>query len=256
MTLFAAITIQIMTNFINDLFDFKKGADKNRVGPMRMIQSGVLSQTAIKKAIGLLIIFGILCGVPLVIKGGWPIMIIGLSSFLFAYLYTAGPFPLAYHGLGDLFVFIYFGLIAVLGTYYLQTGFIDQNAIYLGIAIGANNIILLAINNLRDYHTDKDSNKKTLIVLFGQQFGKLQIIGMLVVSYISFFLLSSTLENYNLFYNILLSLPLALLIIYDTYTVSGEKLNKTLAKISFLLIFAAISTSFRFLGVSVSRHAA
>ena len=244
-TIIAAMIIQIVTNYVNDLYDFLKGADKNRIGPMRMIQSGILSQTAIKKAICLLIILGILCGVPLVIKGGWPIMIIGLSSFLFAYLYTAGPFPLAYHGLGDLFVFIYFGLIAVLGTYYLQTGFVDQNAIYLGIAIGANNIILLAINNLRDYHTDKDSNKKTLIVLLGQQFGKLQIIGMLVVSYISFFLLSSTLGNYNLFYNILLSIPLALLIIYDTYAVSGGKLNKTLAKISSLLILqcALIATS-------------
>jgi 1,4-dihydroxy-2-naphthoate octaprenyltransferase len=164
-TITAAIIIQIVTNYVNDLYDFLKGSDKNRIGPMRMIQSGALSQTAIKQAICILTMLGILCGIPLVIKGGWPIMIIGLSSFLFAYLYTAGPFPLAYHGLGDLFVFIYFGIIAVTGTYYLQTGFIDQNAIYLGTAIGANNIILLAINNLRDYQTDKNSNKKTLIVL-------------------------------------------------------------------------------------------
>jgi len=158
-TIIAAIIIQIVTNYINDLYDFLKGSDKDRIGPIRMIQSGTLSQTAIKQAICILIIVGILCGIPLVIEGGWPIMIIGLSSFLFAYLYTAGPFPLAYHGLGDLFVFIYFGIIAVAGTYYLQTGFIDQNAIYLCTAIGANNIILLTINNLRDYQTDKKSNK-------------------------------------------------------------------------------------------------
>ena len=160
-TIIAAMIIQIVTNYINDLYDFLKGADKDRIGPMRMIQSGILSQVEIKKAVGVLIIIGISCGIPLAIQGGWPIIIIGLSSFLFGYLYTAGPFPLAYNGLGDVFVFIYFGIIAVGGTYYLQTGFIDQNAIYLGIAIGSNNIILLAINNLRDYQTDKKSDKKT-----------------------------------------------------------------------------------------------
>ena len=239
-TIIAAMIIQIVTNYVNDLYDFLKGADQDRVGPIRMIQSGLLSQSAIKKAISLLIIFGILCGIPLAIQGGWPIIIIGLSSFLLAYLYTAGPFPLAYHGLGDLFVFIYFGVIAVTGTYYLQIGFVDQSAIYLGIAIGANNIILLTINNLRDYHTDKNSNKKTLIVLFGKKFGGIEVATMWLVSYISFFLLSLELGNYSLFYIILLSIPLALNISYDTYTLSGEKLNKTLAKIASLLILQSI----------------
>ena len=239
-TIIAAMIIQIVTNYINDLYDFLKGADKDRIGPMRMIQSGILSQVEIKKAIGMLTILGIACGIPLAIQGGWPIIIIGLSSFLFAYLYTAGPFPLAYNALGDIFVFIYFGIIAVGGTYYLQTGFIDQNAIYLGIAIGSNNIILLAINNLRDYQTDKKSDKKTLIVLFGKQFGKIEIMSMLFLSYISFFLLSAELNNYNLFYSMLLSIPLALNISYDAYHLSGEKLNKTLPKIASFLILQCI----------------
>ncbi len=239
-TIIAAIIIQVVTNYINDLYDFLKGADKDRVGPSRMVQSGMLSQLKIKQAISILIMIGILCGIPLAIEGGWPIIIIGLSSFLFAYLYTAGPYPLAYHGLGDVFVFIYFGIIAVGGTYYLQTGFIDQNAVYLGIAIGANNIILLAINNLRDYQTDKNANKKTLIVLFGEQFGKIEIVSMLLLSYISFFLLSQALNNYNLFYSIILSIPLALNIIYDIYNLSGGKLNNTLPKIVSLLILQCI----------------
>jgi len=239
-TIIAAIIIQIVTNYINDLYDFLKGADKDRIGPMRMIQSGILSQVEIKKVIGMLIILGISCGIPLAIQGGWPIIIIGLSSFLFAYLYTAGPFPLAYNGLGDVFVFIYFGIIAVGGTYYLQTGFIDQNAIYLGIAIGSNNIILLAINNLRDYQTDKKSNKKTLIVLFGERFGRIEIISMLLLSYMSFFLLSAELNNYNIFYSILLSIPLALNISYDACCLSEEKLNKTLPKIASFLILQCI----------------
>ena len=220
-TLTAAIIIQIVTNYINDLYDFLKGTDKDRLGPKRMLQSGELSQSEIQRVIVLLIILGILCGIPLAIKGGWPIIIIGLSSFLFAYLYTAGPFPLAYNGLGDLFVFVYFGMIAVLGSYYLQAGFIDQKAIYLGIAIGANNIILLTINNIRDYQTDKKCNKKTLIVLFGRWFGKLQVVVMFLISYLLIFLLSVEIQNINLFYIILLSLPLALSIVYDVYNKYG-----------------------------------
>ena len=108
LTIISAIIIQIITNYVNDLFDFLNGADKNRLGPKRMLQSGLLSETEIKNAVKFLLIMGVFSGLPLVIHGGWAILLIGLSSFLFAYLYTAGPIPLAYNGLGDLFVFIYF----------------------------------------------------------------------------------------------------------------------------------------------------
>ncbi|MBI44948.1 MAG: 1,4-dihydroxy-2-naphthoate octaprenyltransferase [Candidatus Marinimicrobia bacterium] len=234
LTITTAIIIQITTNYINDLYDFLKGADKNRLGPERMLQSGKLTPQKIKKGIILLIILGLLLGIPLVQQGGMPIMLIGLSAFIFAYLYTGGPFSLAYHGLGDIFVFIYFGIIAVLGTYYLQTGTINYAGLYLGCSIGSNNTILLAINNLRDYNTDKITYKNTLIVILGQQFGKLEILIMSCLSYISFFLLASQLANYQLFYLILLSSPLSLYIIYEVYTISGKQLNQTLAKISYL----------------------
>jgi len=239
-TIIAAIIIQIATNYINDLYDFLKGADENRIGPKRMLQSGELTQKQIKIGIIILIILGLLCGIPLVIQGGIPIMLIGLSSFVFAYLYTGGPFPLAYHGLGDIFVFIYFGVIAVLGTYYLQTGLINYAGFYLGFALGANNTILLTINNLRDYNTDKISSKKTLIVILGKQFGKLEIIVMNLLSHICFFWLATHLENHNVFYMILLSTPLNLYIIYDIYSVSDQKLNQTLAKTSYLSILQCI----------------
>ena len=139
----------------------------------------LISESKMRKAIVVLICMGLISGIPLVIQGGISIIIIGLSSFLFAYLYTGGPYPLAYNGLGDIFVFIYFGIIAVLGSYFLQTGFVDTSSIYLAISIGAKNVLLLIINNIRDFKTDKISNKKTLIVLFGLYFGKLQTLCML-----------------------------------------------------------------------------
>ena len=235
LTITSAIIIQIITNYINDLYDFLKGADSNRIGPKRMIQSGLLSKDEITWAIKLLFILAILSGLPLVLHGGWPILFIGLSAFLFAYLYTAGPLPLAYHGLGDLFVFIYFGLAAVMGSYYLQTGFIDYNSIWLGISIGSKNVLLLIINNIRDYQGDKNVNKKTLIVQFGKKFGYLQAICMIALSYIGILFLSLGLNNIIIFYISMMSMPLSINIFYDIYIKEGGMLNKTLGKVVMLL---------------------
>ena len=240
LTILSAIIIQIITNYINDLYDFLNGADSNRVGPQRMLQAGLLSQSEITRAIKILFILAILCGLPLVIHGGWIILAIGLSAFLFAYLYTAGPFPLAYHGLGDIFVFIYFGLLSVMGSYYLQTGFIDQNAFWLGISIGSKNVLLLAINNIRDYDGDKNVNKNTLVVKFGKIFGYLQIIGMILLSYIGILFLSLGLQKIIIFYISIISMPLSINIFNDAYSKQGEILNKTLGKTIILLCLDTI----------------
>lgn len=236
-TLIAAIIIQITTNYINDLYDYIKGADNNRrLGPERMVQSGKLNPKIIKKIIIILIILGILCGIPLAIEGGWPIVIIGLSSFLFGYLYTAGPYPLAYHGLGDVFVFIYFGLIAVGGSYYLQTGNINNNALLLGSSIGCMNVMLLIINNIRDFDSDTIANKNTLIVVLGKNFGRFEMIIMHFLAYLCIYLLSLQLNNLNIFYCLLFAFPLSISIIYDTIYKKGRALNITLGKISTFLI--------------------
>ena len=240
LTILSAIIIQIITNYINDLYDFLNGADSNRVGPQRMLQAGLLSQSEITRAIKILFILAILCGLPLVIHGGWIILAIGLSAFLFAYLYTAGPFPLAYHGLGDIFVFIYFGLLSVMGSYYLQTGFIDQNSFWLGISIGSKNVLLLAINNIRDYDGDKNVNKNTLVVKFGKIFGYLQIIGMILLSYIGILFLSLGLQKIIIFYISIISMPLSINIFNDAYSKQGEILNKTLGKTIILLCLDTI----------------
>ena len=248
LTVTAAIIIQVITNYINDLYDFLSGADKERIGPQRMLESGLLSQEEMTIAIKVLFILGIMCGLPLVLHGGWPILIIGLSAFLFAYLYTAGPFPLAYHGLGDIFVFIYFGLISVMGSYYLQTGFIDKNVMWLGISIGAKNVILLAVNNIRDYVGDKKCNKNTLVVIFGRNFAKLQVLFMIMLSYLSLFYLSIGLDSKIIFYISMISLPLSLNILSDIYSKKGEILNKTLGKVVILL---CLDTLLLTIGVSI-----
>jgi 1,4-dihydroxy-2-naphthoate octaprenyltransferase len=245
LTLLSALIIQIVTNYINDLYDFLKGADQNRIGPARMLQSGLITEKHMKTTIVILTIVGICSGIPLVIKGGWPIVIIGLSSFLFAYLYTAGPFALAYHGLGDIFVFIYFGLIAVSGSYYLQVNTVNIGCLYLGISIGCKNVLLLIINNLRDYENDLSSQKKTLIVKFGYAFGKTYALIIILLSYASIFLLSVQVKNYNIFYLMLFSTPISISIIKDVFYKEPLNLNSTLGKVSGLLI---IDCMFLFIG--------
>jgi 1,4-dihydroxy-2-naphthoate octaprenyltransferase len=172
----AAFLIQIGTNLVNDAVDFKKGADtEKRIGPQRITQAGILTAGQVMALGSLCFALAILCGVPLVMKGGWVIVAIGIASVAMGYSYTAGPFPLAYLGLGDLFVILFFGLIAVLGMVFLQGGTWPQEAWILGLQIGFHATVLIAINNLRDANGDKLVNKKTLAVRFGIRFARFEI---------------------------------------------------------------------------------
>ncbi len=248
LTIIAAVIIQIVTNYINDLYDFLKGADTNRLGPKRMVQSGLIQKHEIKKAIIILIIVGIICGIPLAIQGGWIIVAIGLSSFLFAYLYTSGPIPLAYNAMGDIFVFIYFGIIAVTGSFYLQTGYIDINALFLGSALGFQNMILLSVNNLRDYHNDKKVNKRTLVVIIGQKLSKIQTSIVIMLFYIAIYGLASNLDNMQILYFVLIGLPISANIIYDIWLKQQAELNSTLAKSS---LFQIVNMLLLLLGIYI-----
>jgi 1,4-dihydroxy-2-naphthoate octaprenyltransferase len=176
LALLASLFIQIATNLINDFVDFKKGADTlTRLGPTRVTQAGLVSGRQIKIAAASNILLAIAFGVPLVINGGIVILVIGLVSLLMAYAYTGGPFPLAYKGLGDIFVILFFGVIAVTGLFYLQTQTILTEAVVLGFQIGFHCAVLIAINNLRDIEGDKLVAKKTLPVRFGKRFARAQI---------------------------------------------------------------------------------
>lgn len=172
----SSIFIQIGTNLVNDALDFKKGADtESRLGPQRVTQSGLLSSRQVMLGAGACFVLALLLGVPLVVHGGWPIVVIGLVSLLLAYGYTGGPFPLAYRGLGDFFVILFFGLVAVGGTYYLQTGKYSYPAAVAGLQVGFLAAVLIAINNLRDAPQDKLVGKKTLAVRFGISFARAEI---------------------------------------------------------------------------------
>jgi 1,4-dihydroxy-2-naphthoate polyprenyltransferase len=173
MALVGAMLIQVGTNLTNDYYDFKKGADtEERLGPVRVTQSGLISPgTVLASALGC---FGlaVLTGIYLVVVGGWPIVAIGLTSVAAGYAYTGGPFPLAYHGLGDVFVFVFFGLVAVTGTYYVQALEVGAAAWWAAVPVGALGTALLVVNNLRDVSTDVKAGKRTLVVRLGATAGR------------------------------------------------------------------------------------
>lgn len=174
--LFSAVFIQIGTNLVNDAFDFKKGADtKERIGPQRLTQAGILSAKQVMALASLFFSLAVLLGIPLVIHGGWVLVLIGILSVMMGYAYTAGPYPLAYLGLGDLFVVLFFGLIAVGGMYFLQTLSWSPEALILGLQIGFHATVLIAINNMRDMDGDRKVGKRTMAVRFGLQFSRREI---------------------------------------------------------------------------------
>src|SRR5437764_8536784 len=172
-----ALFIQIGTNFVNDALDYKKGADTSeRLGPIRVTQAGLLNADVVLRAAFVCFALAASCGVPLIIRGGWPIAIVGVASILAAYAYTGGPYPLAYHGLGDLFVMMFFGFTAVCGSFYLQHLTLDATAWIGGFAVGSLAVVILAINNLRDVDNDRASNKRTLAARFGAAFARTEIV--------------------------------------------------------------------------------
>lgn len=179
-TLACAVLLQVGTNFANDLFDFQKGADNAaRKGPMRVTQAGLVTPHEMKVATITVMALVFLVGIYLVWRAGWPIMIIGLLSILFAVLYTGGPFPLGYVGLGDILVLIFFGPVAVGGTYYIVAGNINRAVLLAGFAVGMIATAILIVNNLRDMETDRRSKKNTLAVRFGGGFAKAEYLAMI-----------------------------------------------------------------------------
>jgi 1,4-dihydroxy-2-naphthoate octaprenyltransferase len=170
-TLGGAIAIQIATNFFNDAIDHAKGADtEKRLGPKRVTASGMMSRSEVLRwAAGFLLVAAIF-GAFLIEARGWPILAIGIPSLFLAYGYTGGPFPLAYRGMGELFVILFFGFIAVTGTVFVQTGTWPKEALLLGGQVGLLSAILISINNLRDREEDASTGKRTLAVRSGPKF--------------------------------------------------------------------------------------
>jgi 1,4-dihydroxy-2-naphthoate octaprenyltransferase len=187
-TLFALLSatmIQVGTNFVNDALDFLKGADGHeRLGEARASQQGWFTPRRVLGVGFLCFAAAIAFGAPLVWAGGWPILVIGLVSLLMGYAYTGGPFPLAYAGLGDLFVIVFFGLVAVGGVFFLETGSYNAAAAVAGLQVGLLATVLIAINNLRDHAQDALVNKKTLAVRLGPKLGRYEVVALFAAAFL------------------------------------------------------------------------
>jgi len=166
-----ALLVQIGTNYANDYFDFVQGADKDdRVGPRRAVAAGLVTPQQMRRATALVLALAFAVGLLLVIEGGWILLPVGMVSILCAVAYTGGPYPLGYNGLGDLFVFLFFGLVAVGATYFVQAGELTADVMLAGGGIGLLAANILVVNNYRDAGTDARAGKRTLVVRLGRRF--------------------------------------------------------------------------------------
>jgi 1,4-dihydroxy-2-naphthoate octaprenyltransferase len=170
-----ALLVQIGTNFANDYYDFVKGADTAaRVGPRRAVAAGLIAPATMKRAMVLVFAAAFLSGLSLIAWGGPWLLAVGIASIICGYAYTGGPYPLGYHGLGDVFVFIFFGLVAVGATYFVQAGRVSAAAWLAAVPVGLLAANILVVNNYRDVETDAVAGKRTLVVRFGRGFARAQ----------------------------------------------------------------------------------
>ena len=185
LALICAILIQIATNYFNDAIDHAKGADTaERLGPVRATSAGLLSARAMMTGGAVCLSLAAVLAIPLVLHGGWPILALGIVSLVLSYAYTGGPFPLAYLGLGEIFVVLFFGIFAVAGTFFLNTLEVSWGAVLAGLQIGLHSSVLLAVNNLRDLETDRAANQRTLAARFGLSFARRENAALVVAPFI------------------------------------------------------------------------
>jgi len=231
----ASTCIQIGTNFANDYFDFKQGKDtENRLGPTRATSTGLVSPNTMKWAMILAFALAVVFGAYIMWRGGLPIIVIGVLSILCGIAYTGGPYPLGYNGLGDIFVLIFFGPVAVAGTYYVQALTWSPTAALVGLSPGLISMALLAVNNLRDVDEDTSTGKRTLVVRFGKTFGKLEYIVCVLGGFLvpgGVLVAQGNLNGLGFGLGALLALPLCRQIV----TLEASKLNRLLGKTGVML---------------------
>jgi 1,4-dihydroxy-2-naphthoate octaprenyltransferase len=241
--LLGALALQVAANFANDLYDFERGTDtEERTGPLRVTQAGLVSPPAMRRALVAALAFAFLIGVYLVMRGGWPIVAIGLSSILATIFYTGGPRPYGYIGLGELFVFLFFGIIAVTGTYYVQSLTVTPTAFILSLPMGFLSVAILVVNNLRDIDTDRQSGKKTLAVRLGLKGARRELAIMFVcAALVPILLIESGLCGFRVFaasFAMIGAFPL-MRTVYRTN--DGPAMNRVLAQTAWLqLIYAVV----------------
>lgn len=226
-----ALFIQIGTNLHNDYSDFTRGADTDaRVGPARATQRGWLSRRALERAVVVSFALAATAGAYLIARVGWPALAIGLFSMVGALAYTGGPRPLGYLGLGDAMVMLFFGVVAVSGTYFVHTGTVSSSVLCCSVALGAFATAILVVNNLRDRTTDAPAGKRTLVVRFGARFGRVEHALLMATGYALVVVVWATDPRATLAWLLpLASMPLAALATHRVATRDGAALNAELA---------------------------
>jgi 1,4-dihydroxy-2-naphthoate octaprenyltransferase len=229
--LVAALLIQIGTNFANDVFDFRRGADTlERLGPLRVTQAGLISPRQVLIATYLTFGLAALIGVYLVLWGGPFILAIGVLSILAGLAYTGGPWPIGYHALGDLFVFIFFGLLAVVGSAYLQVPVVSRLDLWAAVPVGFLVTAILVVNNLRDIQTDRSVGKRTLAVVLGPRTTRLEYAVLVAAAYLVPLLLWLQGLLGAFFWLPWLSAPLAVWLVRCVTRTAGRPLNQALKR--------------------------
>lgn len=242
--LLGAMLLQVGANFANDVFDFEKGADTSeRLGPTRAVQAGLLSPAAMRVGMWVVFALALLTGAYLTYEAGPAIVVIGLLSIASALAYTGGPYPLGYHGLGDVFVFVFFGLVAVCGSSYVHARVIPELAPWAALPMGALSTAILVVNNVRDRETDVRAGKRTLAVRFGRRGALAEYIALFVLAYGTPLYLFATRSLAPMVLLPWVTAPLALRLVRGVVREHGRALNPLLvgtAKLLFLfgLLFA------------------
>ncbi|MBR9727432.1 1,4-dihydroxy-2-naphthoate polyprenyltransferase [Shewanella intestini] len=243
LSMLCGVLLQITVNLANDYFDFKNGIDtEERIGPLRVTQSGMISPISVRNGMIFSLCLAVAVGGFLIIQGGWPIALLALATVLGTLCYSGGPYPLASHGLGEIAAFVFFGLVAVVGSYYLQAGETTSSAWLLGSAIGFFNAAIMLVNNTRDIRTDTKAGKNTLAVRIGEVQAKSLYQGLVYIPFaivIAGFLLGNLKGLPVLLAGLALILARRLSIAFSENT--GEALNPILGQTAKLtMAFSAL----------------
>lgn len=237
-----ALAIQIGTNYANDYYDHEKGADTDaRIGPRRATQAGLVAPSMMRWAFIAAFAVAAAAGAYLALRAGWPIVLVGVASVACGILYTGGPRPLGYLGLGDVFVLVFFGPVAVAGTYGVQSLSFEPRAVLLGLAPGLLSVAILVVNNLRDRHTDAVAGKRTLAVRFGATFARVEYT-VAVIGGIALAALSAARTGPLGLLPLLAWVP-AMGTIRQVWTIDGPALNPLLGRTAKLLLITAALTA-------------
>ncbi len=235
--LLGALLLQVTANFANDVFDSEKGADTaERLGPTRVVQSGLLSARAVRTGVIVVLLLALLDGIYLTSVAGVAVVIMGLASMASAVAYTGGPYPLGYHGLGEVFVLVFFGWVGVCGTAFVQALHVPTTAWWAAAAVGALTTTILVVNNLRDRETDAKAGKRTLAVLLGRSAALAELDLLLLVAYAVPVVLLLKAQSSVWVMLPLVTLPMAAQVVVRATLDTGRALNRVLVRTALLLL--------------------